>query len=282
MRAGLLALTLVLGLLLGTLSGAAAQTSTLPTFKLPASAKFTLAGTTMVGPQTIATSATGMLAGDRFQQDFVASPAGGSPITVNMIQVVSMFYYRITGNPQWQMIDLTTTPGNIPNIQSPIPNLNGYTPNGGQRTYEAAGNARQGGSESINGVTTTKYEADVDVAKLFTSIGTPAAQAAQAAAVSKMTLTLWIDAGQVLRQQRVLLNSKAAGPGGVLLDVVVDFTITYSDIGAPVTILAPGETTPGMPRTGAADLNGSLALLVLALLCLLAGRLLWRRGEHLR
>src|SRR5262245_10408849 len=124
MRAGLLALALVWGLLLGTAHGAAAQASTLPTFKLPPTAKFTLAGTTMVGPQTIATSATGMMAGDLFQQDFVASPAGGSPITVNMIQVGSTFYYRITGNPEWKMIDLTTTPGNIPNIQSPIPNLN--------------------------------------------------------------------------------------------------------------------------------------------------------------
>jgi hypothetical protein len=194
-----------------------------------------------------------MLAGDRFQQDFVAMPAGGSPITVNMIQVGTMFYYRITGNPQWQTIDLTTTPGNIPNIQSPIPNLNGYTPNGGQRTYEAAGNARQVGTESINGVMTTKYEADVDVAKLFTSIGQPPAQAAQAAAVSKMTLTLWIDADQVLRQQRVLLNSKAAGPGGALLDVVVDFTITYTAIGSPVTIAAP--TAEGLARGFIAAIN---------------------------
>src|SRR5262249_36370409 len=153
------------------------------------------------------------------------------------------------GAGPWQMIDLSKTPGNVPTIQSAIPNLNGYTPNGGQRTYDAATGSQQVGSEMIGGVATTKYDANIDVAKLFVSIGTPAAQAAQAAAVSKMTLTLWIgDADQVLRQQRVVLNTKAAGPGGALLDVVVDFTITYQDLGTPVTIEAPADSVPYVPQ----------------------------------
>jgi hypothetical protein len=63
-----------------------------------------------------------------------------------------------------------------------------------------------------------------------------------------MTLTLWIgDADQYIHQQRVVLNSKAPGPGATLLDVVVDFTITYRDFGAAVNITAPPNAVPYTP-----------------------------------
>ena len=249
-----LSLALALGLLPGLVGPvAAAGTGPLPPFKFAASARFDLTGSVTVGPSVLNLTGPGMLAGDRFQQDLTATPAGGgAAVTLNQIQVGSNYYFKLTGNPQWQMIDLSRTPGNVPNIQSNIPGLNGFNPNGGQRTYEAAKQAQAMGTETINGAATTKYQADVDVAALYTSLGTPPAQAAQVAAVSQMTLTLWVgDADQILYQQRVTLHSKAPAPGGGLLDVVVDFTITYHDFGTAVTITAPsrrGALCAGCPR----------------------------------
>lgn len=168
-------------------------------------------------------------------------------MTLNQIQIGNLYYFKLTGTPQWQVIDLRQTLGNVPNIQSNIPGLNGFNPNGGQRTYEAARQAQMLGPEMINGAATTQYQAAVDVAALYTSLGTPPAQAAQIAAVSKLTLTVWVgDADQFLYQQRVVLNSKAPAPGG-LVDVVVDFTITYRDFGAAVTITAPADAVPYVP-----------------------------------
>src|SRR5438105_4755663 len=221
----------------------------LPTFKAASPARFDLTGSITVGPSVRTLQATGSQSGDQFQQDMVITPASGSPITFNSVQVGTMYYFKLTGNDQWQSIDLSTTPGNVPTIKSDIPGLNGFNPNGGLRTYEAASSSQEAGKETINGVATTKYQAGVDLAKLYTSLGTPAAQAAQIAAVSKMTLYLWVgDSDQVLHQQRVVLNSKAAGPGGALLDVIVDFTIKYHDIGTAVSITAPANAVPYAPQ----------------------------------
>src|SRR5689334_586387 len=202
--------------------GTAAQTGGLPAFKFASSARFDLTGSINVGGAVSTLAGPGMLAGDQFQQDLTVTPPGGAaPITLNQIQIGSMYYFKLTGSNQWQSIDLSKTPGNVPNIQSTIPGLNGFNPNGGQRTYEAAMNGQATGKETISGAATTRYEADVDVGKLYGSLGVPATQAAQIAAVSKMRLTLWIgDADGVLYQQRVVLNTKAAGPGGTPIDVV--------------------------------------------------------------
>jgi hypothetical protein len=288
----------MLAVLLGPALGAAAQAAGLPTFKFAPSARFDLTGSIRVGGAVSTLSGPGMLAGDQFQQDLtVTPPDGAAPITLNQIQIGSMYYFKLTGSDQWQSIDLSKTPGNVPNIQSTIPGLNGFNPNGGQRTYDAALPAQATGKETISGVATTRYEADVDVGKLYRSLGAPEAQAAQIAAVSKMHLTLWIgDADNVLYQQRVVLNTRAAGPGGTPIDVVVDFTITYHDAGTPVTITAPSgavpyvpkpiapapqptaapATAPGMPKTGAADPTGLLVLLGAGGLILLAGGLVRR------
>lgn len=292
-----LSVPVVLGLLVGLTgpAAAAAGTGPLPPFKFAPSARFDLTGSITVGPSVQTLTGPGMMAGDRFQQDLTVTPASGPALTLNQIQIGSLYYFKLTGNPQWQMIDLTTTPGNVPNIQSNIPGLNGFNPNGGQRTYEAARQAQVIGPETINGAATTKSEADVDLAALYTSLGTPPAQAAQIAAVSKMTLTLWIgNADQILYQQRVLLNSKAPAPGGGLLDVIVDFTINYHDFGTAVTITAPADAVPytpgappapaptpvptpapvpptGMPTTGGSSPLAGWLLLVLGALCLAAG-----------
>jgi hypothetical protein len=295
---GIGALVGMLAVLLEPALGAAAQAAGLPTFKFAPSARFDLTGSISVGGAVSTLSGPGMLAGDHFQQDLTITPPGGAaPITLNQIQIGSMYYFKLTGSNQWQSIDLSKTPGNVPNIQSTIPGLNGFNPNGGQRTYEAAMNGRETGQETISGVATTKTEADVDVAKLYRSLGAPDAQAAQIAAVSKMSLTLWIgDEDDVLYQQRVVLNTKAAGPGGTPIDVVVDFTITYHDVGTPVTITAPSDAvpyvpkpsapapqptampaaTPGMPKTGGAGPTGLLVLLGAGGLLLLAGGLVRR------
>jgi hypothetical protein len=291
-----LSATLVLGVLVGLAgSVAAAGAGPLPPFKFASSSRFDLTGSITVGPSVQTLTGPGMMTGDRFQQDLTVTPANGPALTLNQIQVGSLYYFKLTGNPQWQMIDLSRTPGNVPNIQSNIPGLNGFNPNGGQRTYEAARAATMVGPETINGAATTRYEADVDLAALYTSLGTPPAQAAQIAAVSKMTLTLWIgNADQILYQQRVLLTSKAPAPGGGLLDVIVDFTINYHDFGTAVTITTPADAVPyvpgappapapppmptaspapptGMPTTGGSNPVGGWLLVVLGALCLGAG-----------
>jgi hypothetical protein len=300
MHLGISAAVGMLAVMLGPAVGAAAQAAGLPTFKFAPSARFDLTGSISVGGAVSTLAGPGMLAGDQFQQDLTVTPPGGAaPITLNQIQIGSMYYFKLTGSNQWQSIDLSKTPGNVPNIQSTIPGLNGFNPNGGQRTYEAAMNSRETGQETISGATTTKTEADVDVGKLYRSLGVPDAQAAQIAAVSKMSLTLWIgDEDDVLYQQRVVLNTKAAGPGGTPIDVVVDFTITYHDVGTPVASTAPRgavpyvpkaispapaptatttpATAPGMPKTGGAHPAGLLGLLGVGLLALLTGGLVRR------
>src|SRR4051812_34313230 len=176
----------------------------LPTFKAASPAKFDLTGTISVAGNNTQLTATGAQSGDQFQQDMTITPPSGPALTFNSIQVGTMYYFKLTGSDQWQVIDLSKTAGNVPNVQSNIPGLNGFNPNGGQRTYDAAINSAEAGKETINGVATTKYQANVDLTKLYTSLGAPATQAAQIAAVSKMMLYLWIgDTDQILYQQQV-------------------------------------------------------------------------------
>ncbi len=306
----LLSAVLVTGMMLGVARGAAAQPNAqvLPPIKAPASQMSDLVGSITIGPQVLKLDGTGSQAGDRFQCDLNITPEGSpDAITLNQIQVGQAYYFKLTGIPGWQMIDLSKTPGNVPNIQSEIPGLNGFNPNGAQRTFDAVKQIAEVGKEDINGMATTRYQGDVDIVKLFTSIGIPAAQAQQAALVSKLTVHLWIgDADGFIYQTRGVLNTKAVGPGGALLDVAVDFTLTNRDFGAPVSITAPTDAVPyepsaplppqvnpaepentpepemvspvpgGMPTTGAADPIALFVALGSGLVLFMLGMLLRR------
>jgi hypothetical protein len=248
----LLSAVLATGMMLGVARGAAAHPSAqvLPPIKAPASQMSDLVGSITIGPQVLKLDGTGSQAGDRFQFDLNITPEGSpDAITLKQVQVGQMYYFMLTGIPGWQMIDLSKTPGNVPNIQSEIPGLNGFNPNGAQRTFDAVKQIAEVGKEDIDGMATTKYQGDVDIVKLFTSIGIPAAQAQQAALVSKLTVYLWIgDADGFIHQTRGVLNTKAVGPGAALLDVMVDFTLTNRDFGAPVSITAPTDAVPYEPN----------------------------------
>jgi len=297
---------LLLSLALGLAPGAAAQTGSLPALK-PTSSDFSLTGTITVGPQTVNLQGSGMLGGDQFQQTLTAS-AGGVPVLgVEWIQIDMSFWFKMANQAQWQMMDLATLPGGVPDIASALPGLNGFTPNGGQRTLDAVSSTQQVGKETVEGATTTAYQSTVDIAKLYTSLGTPAPQVAQLAAVSTLKLYLWVgDADGYLHQQRVVLTSKAPVNGAVV-DMVVDFTITYRNFGRSVKLSAPANAVPyspaappvipplaapttvpviapapnpapGMPTTGAPDPRGALALLALGLAAAASGALLRRRA----
>ena len=103
-------------LALGPLPGlvgpvAAAGTGPSPPFKFAASARFDLTGSVTVGPSALNLTGPGMLAGTP-PANLTATPAGGGAAVsgLNQIQVGLNYYFKLTGNPQWQMIDLSQTP----------------------------------------------------------------------------------------------------------------------------------------------------------------------------
>src|SRR5690349_4361002 len=121
LRSTLAALLAGLGLVTGLAQGAVAQTG-LPTFKQAPSARFTLTGHISVGPNTRQLGATGAQAGDTFEQDLTITPAGGgTPTTLNAVQIGMLYYFQLTGLNGWQVLDLSKTPGHVPTIQSNIP-----------------------------------------------------------------------------------------------------------------------------------------------------------------
>ena len=305
------ALLLVGPLLIGEARSVAAQTVPgLPTIQQPKSARFDISGTVAANGQTLTLSGTGATSGNDSQLDLsLSTPAGAS--TTSVITKDGKIYTK-SGDGRWEVLDPSATNG-----MNPIPglgNLPGASSLGssGIPDLAAIGSALHIGSampDTVNGVATSRYDADIDVAQLLAAAGQPAPDAETAAIYHsiQMKLSFWVGTtDQYLHKLTLTLTANIPGESQpIKLDL--NYNMTFHDFNTLVTITAPpdavpyavplspvnvgsmggGSTTPvgsvagsppGMPRTGA---GASFALplgLALALSCLTLGAMLRRRS----
>lgn len=309
---GLLVLLLGWGLALGLAGRAAAQTGGLPTTRQPSSVRFDLAGTVGSGGQTITLSGQGAVAAAdppaaKFQMDLsLAVPGTSGQTSFNVIGLDGKTYLRMnipgsTNTDQWYVMDMSTMGGTAGGM---MPGMGAFDPQALTTLAKDAINVHALGKETINGTATTKYQADMDLQKFSSAMGSMVPQGAQLPAGGKLTIYLWIgDKDQYLHQMRMMMAlTVPTGTGTPTQSVTMDLIMTFHDFDAPLTIAAPknavpldlsgalpggmgmpiampptvGGAAPGMPRTGAGDSAAWGALLGLAGLCLVAGGLLRR------
>jgi hypothetical protein len=259
-----LILTFVMFLLPGATVGAAPGPGPLPAFKLPLPARITTLGHVAFADIVHTSIGTGAQVDDRFQMDSYDTLA--SSTTFHRIQIGSMYYLKDGDtSPHWQVIDLEKRPQDV------LP----FSPRGLALLYRAAIRSQALGREIIADKPTIKYVADIDYRQFATLIGTPAKEIAKISTGDTITLYLWIgENDQYLYQQR-LDWPEGVGGGAFTL------TLTYHDIGIPLTITAPTDLMPyippGMPGAGKEDHAITLVLLIAGAVCLMAGSQV-RRG----
>ena len=299
----ILAAMLAFGLLVGWAPGAAAQPGPnlgLPTIKPPPSSRFDMRGTIGSAGQTVAISGSGMQAGTAVQLALhVTTPSSPVPVDLQLIVVDQKLYLRSGENTPWQVQDLNPGTGGMPGGMAGMPGLTGLTPADLMQLLAGAIKVQQVGKEPIGGTPTTKDQVDIDLTKLLGNLVMDP-QAYGSLAASKLMMLLWVgDADQYLYQLQLLANIQGTDASNQTQTVTADFTITFHDFGAAITITAPANAVPlnagsgssmlpvavplvpspppGMPRSGA-----PMPLTTFALLGLGCGALLLLAGVRLR
>ena len=319
MKIGFAMLALVLGLL-GGFAPRAHAADALPQTKQPSSARFEISGTIEAAGSKITITGGGAQAGANLQEDLTMQlPGSPQALSMNIIMLDGKMYYRMSGlgaatDGTWYVMDVGPMMGGTQGTLPMVPGMSLPMPTA---AYEAAFTVRNMGQEPVNGVATTHYQIDVDLAQLYSLMGMTEPEAAQIAQNLTMVMHMWVgDADRYLHKMRMMMDGSIAVAEQPPVALKFELTMTFRDFDTAITIAAPpnaqpldansglgglfpslpggvampGMSTggsgtapavpaPGMPRTGGpADLLALPALLVAGLLCLGAGALLRRRG----
>lgn len=305
------ALLLVGPLLVGGAQPAAAQTVPgLPTIQQPKSVRFDISGNIVANGQTLTLSGTGATSGSDSQLDLsIGTPAGAT--TTSVITKDGKVYTK-SGDGRWEVLD-TSAAGGM-NVIPGLGSLPGASSLGssGIPDLAAIGSALHSGPampDTVNGVATGRYDADIDVAQLLTAAGQPAPDPQTAAIYNsiQMKLSFWVGTSDAyLHKLTLTLTANVPGDSRPI-SLNLTYNMTFHDFNTPVTITAPPAATPyavplspisvgnmgggstvpigsvagtppGMPRTGAGVSSVWPLWWGLALGCLMLGATLRRRS----
>ncbi|MDQ2806140.1 MAG: hypothetical protein M3Z04_04355, partial [Chloroflexota bacterium] len=237
------ALLLVGPLLIGGARPAAAQSVPgLPTIQQPTSARFDINGTAMVNGQTLTISGAGATAGHDSQLDLSLATSAGAT-TTSVITKDGKVYTK-TGDGPWEVLDIAAASGmgSIPGL-SGLPGV-GSMSNSGMPDLSAFGSALHIGPampDTVNGIATSRYDADVDVPKLLAAAGQPAPDPQTAAIYNsiKMNLSFWVGSSdQYLHKLTLTLTANVPDTTNPVT-VSLNYAMTFHDFNTPVTITAP-------------------------------------------
>ncbi len=169
------------------------------------------------------------------------------------------------GNKPWIKIDLAkaASAGGLPGIGSLVNNPASSDPGQFLQYLRAAGTVTQAGTESINGVQTTKYKATISLDKVANSLPPASRAAAQQgiAAIEKATnlhtipTTVWIDDQNLVRRMQFTLNESVSGQN-VASTVTVDF-VKYGPQPKPTLPPADQVTDASSLASGAFGSGGA-------------------------
>lgn len=191
----------------------------------------------------------------RFGSDFAATLTMATPGQgdISVVLLPGTFYLKLPKNaglPAGKSWVRISKGDSGPLAQSLAPALeqmsSGFDPNDSLRYLEAASSIKSTGTETVDGVETTKYVTTVDVARLVAAAQGTQRQQYQAmldAGQKTLTATTWVGADQLPRKFSTTVDSPQ-GP--------VTASGTYSDWGAPVDIQEP----PASQVVAATELRG--------------------------
>jgi hypothetical protein len=317
-KARVMALVMALAMALALAQGAAAQTTpgAFPEVKAPDSAKFDLTGSISSEGETIPLSGSGAFGPGQFMMDLtLTAPAGASSgpdaIVLSAIVLDDKLYFKLgglglEGDDKWYVSDLDDVTGGatgmLPGMPGSMADL--------QAVLEAL-TITEVGKETINGAATTQYRIDIDLEKLneFAS-SAPGTMPTEVPEGTALVFNVWVG-DQDMYVHRFSMNfDTVLAVDEREEDLSFDFTITFKEFNAPVSITAPANAEPidlgpalggvipgmpsvigaipgmpgssmaGMPRTGAAEQSNNLpvALAVVALASIALGSVARRRA----
>ena len=299
-----LSLAVALGIALGGVGAAAAAPGIdhLPQTKTPTSGKFVMSGSISSSGQTIPLDGSGAFSGENVMLDLALSrpegvTSGPEEVTLGAVALDNKLYFKAggigAGSDQWYVVDLndamSALPGSVMGMPGSMADL--------EAMIHSAVSSKEVGKEAINGVPTTKYQLDVDVAKVASATGQPT----EGLENTTLSMTLWVGDEDMYVHQFTMAMGVDTTSGDIAFSLDVELMMTFSDLDKPVTITAPAgaqtidaetlavalsglsiggnagppiaveeQPTVGMPRTG----SGSDSTLLLALMALGMGLVL--------
>jgi len=294
-------LVIALGLALGGARAvlAAPGVDHLPKAKAPSSGKFVLSGSISSEDQTIPINGSGAFSGNDAMIDLtLTAPEGATTgpdkIMLSAIALDNKLYFKISGlgaDDEWYVADLDELMAGMPGSVVGMPgSLTDIDP-----MLHAAISSKEVGKEDLNGVSTTKYQLDVDLEKLATAVGAPPGELGN----SSLTMLLWVgDTDMYVHQFNIMLTSETVS-GDITFSLSVDLTVTFSDFDVPVTITAPPDAQPidlgagpivsmptttsaGMPRAGSGTDNTMMIVLLAVSMGLVLSGVAVRKAAYAR
>jgi hypothetical protein len=161
--------------------------------------------------------------------------ANDDPITVDVRLVGGTVYSRTDSD--WFRTPVSSADASTPNPASSLTYLEGVS-----------SDVRVAGHETLRGVDTTRYTANIDFDRALAHATSPAQRKLFALALTmfggvKIPTTAWIDGDGHLRKMELSLDLTAAlsrSGDAVAGDPKLVETIEFFDFGAPVNVVAPG------------------------------------------
>ncbi|HEX8219666.1 MAG TPA: hypothetical protein VF914_10710 [Chloroflexia bacterium] len=258
-----LVLFMVVGMVLGSVGAASAQTNPFPTTKQPGSGRFDISGFYKIGATSESLdepfqinaniSGGGSFSGQNMQLDMTmdlessgfgggeATPGAPSSVTISMVLVDGKVYVK-TGLPggedKWYVTDAgaESAGGLLGGMAGGVGGLAGLDP-----SYADAFTVTEEGKETLNGAPTTRYRIDVDYDKLMAALGSTTGAALPSDDSSKTTyvMHMWVgDNDQYLHKMHMVLDSTST-LSDTTLSIVYDLTMAFRDFDQPITITAP-------------------------------------------
>ena len=221
-----------------------------PQFRAPDSARFQVTGNVQAGPVQAGVRGEGAFAQpDRFR---ISLEAEGQ--RVEQIVVGETMYFRTPNDPGWQVINLgeASRPG-----QSVSRTGHAAVPAEAQAAVdEVLRSFTLVGVEMIDGSSTRRYHADIDLLKLAGELASDP-RARDMIGSFGLGLDLWIgESDGYLRQLKLALDIRSSGQRGPAPDRVTgDVTVSIFDLNRPVSIVPP---VGAPPVVGPAQVPGQL------------------------
>lgn len=223
----------------GAATGASVRPNadSLPQTKDPSSAKLKITGRVIIGDSSTnansgepgAITGSGLLAGNDFELELTvkSGATNGPDITAREKLVGGKLYIKISNGSNDSKWVVSDAPAGIANG---IAGITGLDPR-----RATAYTVKMLGKETLDGVATTKYQIDADLAKLSSAAGVDASTIGD----STLRYYEWVgDADMYIH--RVDYSLTLSGNSGSI-DGLEEFTIDFYDFDVPATITAPTD-----------------------------------------
>lgn len=187
----------------------------------------------------------------------VNSPSGGAIKELEAggilyIQVPPADASSVPGNKPWESIDLNQVDqAKLGKSFSQLSSLNSENPAQALSNLATVSDGvNKVGPDTIGGVATTQYKAEIDLSKVAAQAqakdGAKAAnsvsQAQQALGTSTIPVTVWVDSNGLVRQISEQTPVPAASAGAGNRSGKATVTMTFSNYGAPVQLTPPASS----------------------------------------